>query len=128
MQIHTGLPRFADTPRPSFMNADTRRRREKVLKRILLDGPDWEADSGTLLDNFCAAISRKKPKPDRIGVKRVKDMERLDCNGENLNSDAATTYPALAARANFLALDRPGTAVSTKELCRDCAAPTKPSV
>ena len=48
--------------------------------------------------------------------------------GEKLNPQEATLYRALAARANYLTLDRPDTAFTTKELCRDCAAPTRESV
>ena len=49
-------------------------------------------------------------------------------NGETLIAEEATLYRALAARANYLALDRPDLAFSSKEPCRDFASPTKLSV
>ena len=38
------------------------------------------------------------------------------------------TFRAVAARANYLALDRPDIALSTKELCRHFATPTRAAV
>ena len=40
----------------------------------------------------------------------------------------ATLYRALAARANYLALDRPDQGFAAKELCRDFSSPTRLSV
>ena len=48
--------------------------------------------------------------------------------GDVLTSHEAATIRQLAARANYLALGRPDTALSTKELCRGFAAPGKRSV
>ena len=42
--------------------------------------------------------------------------------------DQATNFRALAARANYLALDRPDLAYSSKELCRAFARPTTTDV
>ena len=52
-------------------------------------------------------------------------MERLQSKGEALNPQEATLYRALAARANYLALDRPDSGFNTEELCRDSSAPAK---
>ena len=43
--------------------------------------------------------------------------------GEVLGSDRASLFRAGAARANYLALDRPDVAVAAKELCRRMAVP-----
>ena len=72
------------------------------------------------LDAFFAAVAKTTPKeykpvPKRMGAKRVKLMEKLQSAGEVLNSDEATMYRALAARANDLTLDRPDTGVLHKE-------------
>ena len=41
-----------------------------------------------------------------------------------MNEQQATSYRALAARANYLSLDRPDVAFAAKELCRKFARPT----
>ena len=104
--------------------------RENLLRQVLLDGPKWEPSSGARLQAFfCANVSpKKKPKKfkkKRLGARKVRDMEKLQSVGEKLNDTEATAYRALAARANYLTLDRPDTAFTTKELCRDFASPTR---
>ena len=47
---------------------------------------------------------------------------------EGLKGREATEFRALAARANYLALDRPDIAYSAKECCRGMANPTKGDV
>ena len=51
------------------------------------------------------------------------DKELLD-ESEPLPPHAATEYRALAARLNYLALDRPDLQFATKEIARHMAAPT----
>ena len=41
----------------------------------------------------------------RLGVNAIKQLEQLQSTGEILNDDEATAFKALAARANYLALD-----------------------
>ena len=64
---------------------------------------------------------------DRPSVKEtiteVEDEER----SEVLDPAEATEYRALAARANYLAADRPDVGYAVKELCRDMSAPRKSS-
>ena len=72
--------------------------------------------------------SKKNFSQKRLGAKRVKSMDRLESEGEILNGEEATMYRALAARANYLALDRPDGSFTTKELCRDFSQPSKTSV
>ena len=97
--------------------------RARILRRTLLDGPDWEEDTAELI----AKISPKKFKQKRIGVKAAKKAE-FESKGEVLNDAEATQFRALAARANFLAMDRTETSYATKELCRFFATPTMTGV
>ena len=57
----------------------------------------------------------------------MKDKEKLQSTGHLLNDEEATSYRALAARVNYLALDRIELAYAAKELCREFSAPTKSS-
>ena len=63
-----------------------------------------------------------------MGTKAAKKAELLNTTGQVLNAEESTGFRALAARANYLALDRPDVAFATKELCREFAQPTKKSV
>ena len=56
--------------------------------------------------------------------KAVKECETKDAIGGILSDEQATNFRALAARANYLALDRPDLAFSTQELCRAFSRPT----
>ena len=61
----------------------------------------------------------------RAGAKAVKTFERNAAGADvMLNRQAATTYRAVSARANYLAADRADGSYSSKELCRDSANPT----
>ena len=46
-------------------------------------------------------------------------------NEEELSPDEATRYRGIAARANYLAADRPDIMHAVKELCRGMAKPTR---
>ena len=72
-------------------------------------------------------VSKKTFKPKRVGAKAAKSLE-FESKGEVLNQSEATLFRALAARANYLAMDRPECAYATKELCRFFATPTKTGV
>ena len=71
--------------------------------------------------------AKKTYGPNRQGAKRVKSMERLASSGYELAPEEATMFRALAARANFLAQDRPDVAFATKELCREFSVPNRNS-
>ena len=61
--------------------------------------------------NIIAALSKtKKWKKKRIGVKQAKHIEKAKRSNDLLSSDEATSFRAMAARANYLALDRPDVA------------------
>jgi len=100
----------------------TSKRGPKSFADILLDGPAWEEPTADLIAKIAAKL---KFKPKRIGAKAAKAAERLESVGEVLNDREATLFRQLAARANYLSLDRPEVAYATKELCRFFATPTR---
>ena len=84
------------------------------------------------LDRICAtrtppAYKKGGPAAKRQGAKAVKKMERSADSSFILSPEEATLFRALSARANFLSQDRPDINFSTKELCREFAAPTQKS-
>ena len=100
-----------------------------ILRKALLDGPAWEDSTGECLDRFvAAAASKTKFTKKRMGAKAVKQHELLENTGDVLTDLQSTTFRALAARANYLALDRPDVAYAAKELCRSFARPTSKDV
>ena len=62
----------------------------------------------------------------------VKNPQRKDGDGDGaeslLNEAEAHSFRSTAARASYLALDRPDLAFATKELCRRMSSPTKADV
>ena len=62
-----------------------------------------------------------------MAIVRDHDAEMVDGNVQ-LSEKEATTFRALAARANYLSLDRPDIQFATKEICRDMARPTASSM
>ena len=79
--------------------------------------------------NIIAALSKAtKWKNNRIGVNQAKHIEKANISNDRLSSDEATSFRAMAARANYLALDRPDVAHATKELCRCVARPNGESM
>ena len=100
--------------------------RAKILRHVLLHGAAWEMSSGKTMDLFIAAA--KKYKAKRLGTKAVKEKELLEDVGEHLTEEQSTAFRALAARANYLALDRPDLCFAAKELCRQFSRPTSSSI
>ena len=99
--------------------------RARILRKVLLDGSAWEMSTADIVAKISA---KNKFKMKRVGAKAAKAAERFESKGETLNDAEATTFRALAARANYLALDRPECAYATKELCRFFATPTRTGV
>ena len=97
--------------------------RADKLINVLAHGPEWEVPTNILV----ARVSNKFSK-NRVGVKAAKRAETLNNTAEVLNEEEATGFRALAARANYLALDRPDVAFATQELCREFAQPTRRAV
>ena len=86
-----------------------------MLKRVLVDGAAWEESTVSLLANWedaqnervmVSAVKSKKG-PARLGARQVKDFERIHSEGEKLSPEESTLFRALAARANYLSMDRP---------------------
>ena len=94
----------------------------------MLNGAAWEEETTKTLENFIAAVGGKRFKPKRMGTRSVNHFEQLDRTGTLLNAEQATLYRALAARINYVSMDRADVAFAAKELCRDCSAPTNESV
>ena len=63
----------------------------------------------------------------RKATKASTELEQLESVGHESNSKRATAFQALAARCNYLALDRPDIAYSAKELCWEFAIPNERS-
>ena len=106
-----------------YQNSEALARKRKVLRHVLINGNPLKESNGVLI----AKVSKKCVKK-RLGAKAVKAAERLSECGEYLDDKESTTYRQLAARANYLAMDRPDIGYATKELCRHFAKPTKYSV
>ena len=87
-----------------------------------MDGPAWGMSTAEMI----MKVSKKVFKGKRIGAEAAKTLE-LESKGEVLSQSEATLFRALAARANYLAMDRPEVAYATKELCRFFSTPTKVS-
>ena len=101
--------------------------RERLLAHVLAEGAAWESSNADCHKAFVASITKKKFKKKRLGRKSVISHEKLEALGDVLTDEQQTTFRALAARANYLALDRPDCAFAAKELCRECARPTSES-
>ena len=109
-------------------------RRDYILRRTLEDGAAWEPRTHNLLQAWerkntkpekLKAIKKAKAKNTRLGATMVKKFEKIKGHGEALMGEEATLFRAIAARANYLALDRPDIGFATKELCRGFANPDR---
>ena len=127
-----GHRRIASITMPDKQNRIDNERRLAV-NAIHWYGAAWEAtDTIDELINgntVCAmrTASAKKKHVGRQGAKAVKKIEMAGNANDLLSPDQATTFRALAARGNFLAQDRVDISYSTKELCREFAAPANSS-
>ena len=83
--------------------------RAHVFRRVLRCGSAWEEPTSLRV----AKVSKKFTKK-RIGAKAAKSAERFVSPGNELNAEESTMYRALAARANYLSLDRPDVSYATK--------------
>lgn len=118
------MPPQNDDHRKSVLEA-----RARQLCFTLTEGPAWEDSTTACIDKLIAASTKKaKSVNKRLGSKAVKEHEVLDNTGEVLTPFQATTYRALAARANYLAQDRADAEFAAKELCRSFARPTSSDV
>ena len=100
-------------------------------------GDDWRtidvaednggSGSATQLVGAVRTASSKKKNAGRQGAKSVKKIEMEGNANDLLSPEGATTYRALSARGNFLSQDRVDINYTTKELCREFAAPANSS-
>jgi hypothetical protein len=97
----------------------------RILNRIARrteNGYEWEADQrhAELIIASAGLDSESKPLSNPGRKLAGKELDEPDL----LGAEAASEYRARAARANFLASDRPDVAFAVKELCRGMSAPT----
>jgi hypothetical protein len=98
----------------------------RVLNRVVRrseDGYEWEADQrhAELLIESAGLDSESRPLSN---PGRKLSTKELDVEAVPLVGTSATNFRANAARANFLASDRPDIAFAVKELCRGMSSPT----
>ena len=101
-------------------------REGKVLNRVIrADSSGWhyEADQRHA-DYIIKAMNLEGAK--EVGTPGEEEKPWKEAEGEEKLSDReATNFRALAARANYLALDRPDIQFSVKEICRGMANPLR---
>ena len=73
----------------------------------------------------CTKGVKQKHGPARQGAKAAKAFEKLASEGDILNSEEATSYRALSARANFLAQDSPDSNLPQKSYADNLPNPPK---
>ena len=98
----------------------------KVLNRVVRitdDGWEYEADqrhAEIIVEAMKLGDAKSVSTP---GGDEEKDWETEE-NAEELNAEDSTRFRAIAARANYLALDRADLQYAVKEVCRAMAKPT----
>ena len=85
------------------------RNRSNILRHAVQEGSAWERPTTDIL----AAVSKRFRKK-RIGVQKAKDIEKAKHAADLLSPEQATNFRAMAARANYLSLDRPDVSFATK--------------
>ena len=117
---------FEDTLASSYeLSRGGRAKEATVLNRVVRwtsEGLEYDADprqGETLLEERC--LDDGTNKSSTPGVKIV----AADLNQDSsIDIGSFTKFRGHAARANYLAADRPDIQFSAKEICRDMAAPT----
>ena len=114
----------------------------KQLRRLMYDFSDAQCSavrerqqeqSAVYDHDVCFAVSStrwpssKQTFQKRQGTRQVRLIEQASNADERSTLEAATTFRALVAHANDLAQGRVDLAYATKELCRECSAPTTDS-
>ena len=104
-------------------------RQEKVLNRVIAvdkDGWTYEADQrhGELIVRAMNVEGAKGVKTTGEDAKAWKEEE----DAEKIGAREASEFRAVAARANYLALDRADIQYAVKEICRGMANPTRGDV
>ena len=99
----------------------------RILNRIVRWTPrgiEYEADQRHA-EIIVRDMGLEKAKGSSVPGQKAKKEERQE--SRELAPHAATAFRAMAARANYLAQDRPDIAYACKEVCRDMAKPTEAS-
>ena len=97
----------------------------RVLNRIVRiteNGWEYEPDQRHI-DLILEGLGLTSAKPVTAPGEEEKKWEEKE-NAQELGAEEARRFRGLAARLNYLALDRPDIAYSTKEACRYMARPT----
>ena len=100
-------------------------RDDAFSETLLLKGRNGESKQALSLRRWHSTRNTSKKK---VGARAAKFAERLADPVDVPTGEDATSYRALAARANYLALDRPDIAFASNELCRCFAHPTRSAV
>ena len=97
----------------------------RVLNRVIrMTKEGWENEAD---QRHAELIIQEQKLGDAKAVSTPGEEEKQhekDMNDEPLSRMETHGYRGLAARANYLALDRPGIQYAVKEICRDMAMPT----
>ena len=97
----------------------------RLLNRIITwtdEGIEIEADQRHV-DIAIKQLGLEKAKA--VSTAGVKEKEEEEGDGEELEREEARLYRGVAARFNFLSIDRPEIQYATKEACRAMAKPTR---
>jgi hypothetical protein len=136
---YTGCSSRVGARRIAPLNEISRRCAIDTERRAAINSITWYGEAWDLvndladLDDADAVVgavrtaSAKKKNSGRHGAKAVKKLEMAGNVGDLLDPEHATTFRALSARGNYLAQDRVDISFSTKELCREFAAPANSS-
>ena len=119
--------------RPRDAVKPTHPKKDTIPQRVLMDGAAWDDSTVSLMHAWERAqgqrvlVSEVKGTkgPARLGARQVKDFERIHNEGEKLSQEVSTLFRALAARANYLSMDRPDCQYACKELCRGFSSPSR---
>ena len=90
--------------------------------RVTPDGWEYEPDQRHA-EMIVEAMGLQSSKSVSTPAEEEKKWEE-EANNEDLGPDKATIFRRIAARANYLAADRPDIMYSVKEICRQMAKPT----
>ena len=99
----------------------------RILNRIVrrtAEGYEWEADQRHA-ELIIEGMGLKMDSKPLAAPGRKLTSQEMDKGDELLDPKQASCFRGLAARANFMASDRPDIAFSVKELCRAMSAPTQ---
>ena len=102
-------------------------REERILNRVIRvtkEGWEYEADQRHA-DLFIQEVGASKLSALSHPGGDKKVIEAEEEQSEELQGKEATRFRAVAARANYLATDRPDVQYAVKEVCRRMAKPVK---